>query len=397
MMAQIKVEDIRPAQLDFAGQKILCVYTYNPPDYAVYRTPARVVVQFADDKATAREQRTRLSPLTPLRGQINALIDGWHTSGQPAAAGQSAGDPAPSWRRFVSPSSLPWVKSKHRSNRKRADHYDRRVADAITTALENDVPTALALLADVKNDIISERTSIARTNYMITAFLLSAFILLLMSWLAHGHLERVVQFIPPRGAIWTAISGGTVGAFFSIAIGLKGRQLVIDLQNRDNRADAILRVLIGAMSGGLLLCLLLSRLVQISGIRVTSVPAGGAGSAQSDVLVFVVGFFAGFFERLVPDLLSKTSLGTKEGEGTSAGSGGMTPHSPAVPPLPPHPPGGATAVSDDEHDGCLAGTPDGVIAETPDSELPPATGGVEAPVGGADGAFGAGEAQTAPK
>ncbi|MFL6863130.1 MAG: hypothetical protein ACJ8DZ_09030, partial [Allosphingosinicella sp.] len=123
---------------------------------------------------------------------------------------------------------------------------------------------------------------------------------------------------PPRNPVWVGVGGGTVGAFFSIAIGLRGRTILIDLQNRDNIADAVLRVVIGCMSGGILLCLLLSRLVEISGVQVIS--GNGAPTPGHDpaIVEFVLGFFAGFFERLVPNLLEKTNLGSQSAAGATA-------------------------------------------------------------------------------
>jgi hypothetical protein len=298
----------QPACLDFVGNEIDCVYAYNPPLYAVYRTRARVMVQFADREVEggqkAREQRQALLPLTALRGQVNALIDGWHSAGDLP----DPGDRTLAWRicRFL---SLAWLPCRDRWNaeiRKRAVRYDRRMADAIVTALEEHTATmtAQALLQEIKNDIISERTSIARIKYLLTAFAVAAGSILLILILASDQ----VGLRPPRDPIWIAVGGGTVGAFFSIAIGLRGRTILIDLQNRDNIADAVLRVLIGAMSGGILLCLLLSRLVEISGLKMEN---GAAPAPERDLVVFVLGFFAGFFERLVPNLLERTNLGTQ--------------------------------------------------------------------------------------
>jgi hypothetical protein len=306
-----KVKDIRAGYKDFAGNAVLRCYVYNPPDYAVYRTPERVVVQFADLKSDARDQRTRLAPLTLLRGQINALVDGWHSAGVSQRAKATTDEPAVRSGLVAKLWPMPWTKARQARERTRADHYDRRVGDAIVTALENDVTRAVAMLGDVKNDIISERTSIARVKYLITAFALAASVLAVMMLLIHGRLSWLLPFNPPRVPVWTAIAGGTIGAFFSIAMGLKGRELVIDLQNRDNIVDAVLRITIGSMSGGLLVCLLFSGLVHISGIEVVRGGGGGAAGNDSQNLVFVLGFFAGFFERLVPNLLAKTNLATQ--------------------------------------------------------------------------------------
>lgn len=314
--AAASVKDVHPDVDDFAGNSIICVYAYNPPLFAVYRTRNRVMIHFADNPVLAQDQRGRVACLTPLRGQINSLIDGWHT----------ARDGLFSRRR-----------EEENPLRKRAMRYDRRVADALVVGLENDTATALTLLAEIKNDIISERTSIARTEYLIAALLLSLLFLLLAALLAIPTLSEFARFPKEAGAVWTAVSGGTLGAFFSIAIGLKGRTVLIDLQNRDNLADAALRILIGAIAGGMLLCLLVSGL--ISNVLDTGQLTPGSGKYKH-LLVFVIGFLAGFFERLVPDLLSQTKLATEETSGEVTGtpnSSGPPPPPPLPPPLPPSP------------------------------------------------------------
>ncbi|HYG28939.1 MAG TPA: hypothetical protein VD887_01870 [Allosphingosinicella sp.] len=301
----INVEDIQPGQNDYAGNRILCVFAYNPPDYAVYRTEARVMVHFADRKQQARQQRRDLSKLTSMRGEINGLIDGWHDPGHTARAG----DEGPDSPHFSIGKLFGGGPSRSEELYKRAIRYDRRVADAVVTALEGDCKTALRLLAEVKNDIISERTSMARWSYLkLATFLVLAAIVamtLLARW-ASPPLDFRAEVMP----VWTAVSGGTVGAFFSIAIGLKGRTVLIDLQNRDNTADAILRILIGAVAGGVLMCLLVSGLLANSLINVELLKPDHPD--YSELMIFIIGFLGGFSERLVPDFLAQTTLGTKE-------------------------------------------------------------------------------------
>lgn len=330
-----KVEDIRAGCPDYAGIEVECVYLYNPPDYAVYRTPSRVTVQFADDKGKARVQRQRISCLTPLRGQINGLIDGWRDAGM-----GSARDQLERKRRAAT-----LRKRRMVTLRKRAVGYDRRVADALVTGLQDDVPTARALLAEVKNDIIGERTTMARSFYMWLALALVVAIIGLMGALSSAPAIRYGPFGPEMTAVWTAVSAGTLGAFFSIAIGLKGRTVLIDLRNTDNASDAILRILIGAISGGMMLCVLRSGLVSSLLKAETLNPSDHRH--YSDLLVFSIGFVAGFFERLVPDVLAQTNLGTTEQpvQGTAAGGVSTGPG-----PQQPSPAGPAAAPAPEELD-----------------------------------------------
>lgn len=311
-----QVAEVTPGVLDFAGNQISCLYAYHPPDYAVYRTKARVMIHFADCEAVAKAQRDRIACLTPLRGQISSLIDGWHTA------------------------ENPWWRPRLEENpiRKKANRYDRRTADAIVLGLDNSgnnaAETAQVLLAEIKNDIISERTSMARTDYLRFALFLVG-LLIFLAWVASWpEVQHFFLFPNQMPAVWTSVSGGAVGAFFSIAIGLKNRAVLIDLQNRDNRADALLRMLIGVIAGGMILCLLLSGLIS------KQVGAGQLNPGErgyEPLLVFMIGFLAGFFERLVPDLLSQTNLGTKEKSGTQGGTAAATPPSTPPTPTPPTP------------------------------------------------------------
>lgn len=300
----VEVADVAVGVTDFAGDIIRCVYSYNPPRYAIYRTATRVMVHYSDQEREALEQRRRLACLTPLRGQISGLIDGWHSAKAwfrkrlgARSGGDGEADPQPAMHRL----------------RKRANRYDRRTADALALAIEGDVQTAMSLLAEVKNDIIGERTSIARIWYFLTALMIGTVIAIVA--LAFTGFSVTAAHAP---AIATAVAGGTVGAMFSIAVGLRGRTVLIDLQNRMNIFDAILRMLIGAIAGGLFLCLLLSRVLE-NVIQVEQLHAVD-NEKYNPLLVFIIGFLGGFFERLVPDLLNQTNLGTEEGRGTVAGT-----------------------------------------------------------------------------
>jgi hypothetical protein len=347
----LMVKDIVAGSLDYCGQKIVCVYSYSPPDYAVYRTDARVMVQFADNKEMARQQRLGLRSIAELRGEVTGLVDGWHV---PATQ--------PWWHTLLNgpPPPPPTQQIK-----RRADSYERRVADAIVNALEGDGDNAVRLLSAVKNDIISERSSLGRRSYLMAAALCALFILILTTILAHGF-DWV--FPAQTDAVWTAVSGGTFGAFFSIAIGIQSRTVLIDLQNRDNRADAAVRMLIGAIAGGVLLILLVTNL--IAGTVVNTKELLSA-ETTFQLTAFAIGFLGGFSERLVPDALTKTKLGTKEPSQDASSTPGRpkAPHGPG--------PGGA---------GSGGQTPGGGV--TPTTAAAAGAAGDAAP---ADGAAGEGE------
>ncbi|MBV9931077.1 MAG: hypothetical protein JO013_09040 [Alphaproteobacteria bacterium] len=459
---KMKVSDIQPGAKDPAGDIVISIFSFSPPHYAIYRTCTRLKVQFADDADEAARQGKILSSLAPIRGQINGLIDGWHSEGlqdlaamlqsarPQARAGQGvvggggadaggagggaagaggvgaggagaggAGAAGTATAKRFRDRFLHWVADRA-GNLKRACRYDRRVADALVTVLEDatSIEIAQTLLNQVKNDIIAERTSIARAQYVRWAILLLLGEILVAWALASGWVARFHAFQAPVLPAWTALSGGAFGALFSIAVGIKSRDISIDLQKIENRVDVVLRMLIGGIAGGVLFALLASELVQVKLVPLSRLRFGDPD--YSDITVFLVGFVAGFFERLVPQLLDKTNFGTAEpagqdtpvkqvvntggngngddngnGNGNGKGNGGAGDQGGGG--------GGGgdngTIAGDEEGDLCaLAGKVTDAEA-TADAALPPARGGVEAPptkdAGADDGPERAGESAPA--
>lgn len=265
------VADIVVGKLDAAGSEIETVYSKVVPTYAVYRTAERIVIQYADDDKLGADQRLALAPLNVLKGEINGLIDGWRSSVVPAD------------------NSL-------------ARLFDRRVADAVTIALQGDQANPLTLLQTIKADVLAERTSRARSQYLGVAAVVSVGTFLVASILCSGFVPIYANY----HALWQAAGFGALGALFSIAISIRDRSILTDLQNRDNTVDAVLRIFIGATAAAILVCLIDIKLVTVS--------LGGGSSAlpPSDPSVLwafeiVIAFIAGFSERWVSDLLQRTA------------------------------------------------------------------------------------------
>jgi hypothetical protein len=337
----MQVKDIECGRKDAAGASITDVYYRQPPQYAIYRTTERVMVHFADADDEARQQDAALAPLNPLRGQINGLIDGWRVSKR-------------DWRKA------------------RARRYDRRVADALQVALAQDTRGALDVLAGIKTDIIDERTSWARFAYLIVAVVLSTLLILLVWWV-------MVHFAPasPAASLWIGLAGGAIGAFFSIAIAIRSRTVLTDLHLLDNSADAVLRIVIGAIAAGVLVAF-----VSLKAVTVTLGDGKFDDASSGWLFAIALGFLAGFSERLIPDLLEKTAIRAAP--------------APTPPPSPPPalPPvgNGATRVATDNAvqtsaangdthrlDDCLCDHAVGPHEATLDADLPPASGGIAAP------------------
>jgi hypothetical protein len=161
-----------------------------PPLYAVYRTSVRLVVQYADDEGIATSQRMSMSTLNLVSG---AQIDGLTSD---------------------------WKKSKYETFSSKSAKYERRVVSALILCLEGDPVAALASLNDIKADIIAERTSWARFEYLIAASIVSLILVIVFTILQ----KFVYQFT--TGNIWLSARAGTIGAFFSIALAIQNRTIL---------------------------------------------------------------------------------------------------------------------------------------------------------------------------
>lgn len=342
-MTNPTVADLAVGKSDSMASKVLVIYARKPPEYAVYGTDQRVLIQFADRAELASDQRKVMSRLNPLRGEINGLIDGWRCRPEGTVL------------------------------RRKAQRYDRRVGDALLVAFESDLAGAELLLAQIKQDILDERIAWARFEYLIAAFWTG---LGLMVFMAVTTSFR--RYEDPALDLWRSAAAGSVGAFFSIALAIRGRTVLPDLQRMGNIMDAILRMVIGVIAAAVLMAFIRSGAVTIA-----IGPASPASSpAEAWLYVLIVGFLAGFSERMVPDLLAKASATTQARQApmrsTQATSDPDAAHHkqearttplPDVPEEDPLPEEAGT-------DACVSEVDLGEGEATPDEALPPATGGV---------------------
>lgn len=276
------IADLRLHGRDCADVEVLEVYAKKPPEYAVYRTEKRVLIQFADDISSRDKQRQALAQLFPLEGRINGLIDRWRSSRED--------------KRMLGALGGPKMKAK-------AEGYDRRVADALIVGLEGDLTGAGELLAEIKEDIFDERVGWARFEYLLAAYA-TAFVLTMIT-VAVGMLDAPgrcglgpMLCFDHAWDLWLGSAAGAFGAFFSIALAIRGRTVLPDMFRTTNLMDAALRVVIGTMAGAVLVALIDARFIRFS--------LGDSGpEGYEPIHILVVGFLAGFAERLVPDLLAK--------------------------------------------------------------------------------------------
>ena len=357
-----KVSDIVSGQKDFAGANIETVYSKVSGIYAVYRTAERVMLQFADSEELGKEQRLALSPLNPIRGEINGLLDGWRGSSQFNAAEKVS----------------------------RAKRFDRRTADAFTIAFQGDQAHALELLQGVKADILEERTSTGRAEYLSIATLTALAVFFLFWWLSSppttpNQATRLATFISGNN-IWLATGMGCLGALFSIAMGIRDRDIKPDLQRRDNIVDAILRVLIGASSAVILFSLIKSGLVTLM-LGTTKIDVVDSQNSANH-LAIIVAFLAGFSERLVGGFLGTTVLSAIGAPSSQKDSSAVTDARSPQPAADEQNPRGnqSSMQSEADHvghvhddagaDGCICDVQIAANETTDDVELPEATGGI---------------------
>ena len=221
--------------------------------------------------------------------------------------------------------------------------------------------------------------------------------MLFVSWLLLLPPVSRVLFpsLPSWDIAWAAIGGGTLGALFSVAIGISSRTLLLELRYRDNATDAGLRILIGAIGAAVLVSL------QRAGVITGSLFGARPGQAVADdTIFFILGFIAGFSERLVPDMLAKINVGAAPSPVSTGAAAPRTaadaavalggPGSDARTDAPGKDPalvvpadkatsdsGGPVSNDSADDEDCLCdGLPADTVAQTGDVELPQAAGGV---------------------
>jgi len=283
-MARLTVADIKPGELDETQAAIVCIYSMNEPLYAIYGTDTRVSVQFADDPATEQRQRWDFAALAPLQGEINGMIDGWHAS-------------------------------EDARLKEKARIYDRRVADALVVALTRDVASAQAILQKIRDELLADRTSLQRLIYLVWALVSSLLVIGGASLGAYLSAPERSGFWGNTDLLWMGAGGGSVGAFFSITLAVHTRAFQPQPKYTDNAIAAVVRVIISAIAGAMLIAFLCTNMfsLTIGGLHLGGAPIGENSACAPAVLpLLILAFVAGFAERLVPDLLNSSSAAAEK-------------------------------------------------------------------------------------
>ena len=277
-----------PGAADLANREITQVYAVLPEKYAIYKAGAvkvhdvdahaakaltvkaravnagDVMVQFADDIATAQEQRNKLVQIGAARAEINVLLEGLEGLGC-------------------------------------RDIGDRQLVSALQFALEGRPDDAKATLADEKARILAKLAARGRFHYLKWSYGAAALLmglLFILSWLFPFPIDHPSS---SSSDVWLAAKAGLVGAAFSISQAIHGRNVAFGTDKLDNITDGVLRLVIGIISAGVLLLLFASQIIP-------SMKLGNAdltGGALDWQKVLIIGFVGGFLERVIPDLLKK--------------------------------------------------------------------------------------------
>lgn len=252
------VSQIKRGAPDSRGVLVEHIYALRSEEYAIYGADG-IWVEFADAPDKEKEQRKAVLSIGEARADLASLLLGW------------------------------------KPRRRRV--YDCKIAMALQLALDDQVTAAQKVIDSARADVLNERAAAGRLQYLASA--VASCIVLGLLLVALGLKFPLVS--TPIGNILLAGQAGLAGAAFSIVLAIKSRTVALDTDLVGNASDGLLRLAIGMISGGLLLLLLTSKVLPPFGF--------GGATFGSEAMVWqsivVLGFIAGFMERMVPDLLDK--------------------------------------------------------------------------------------------
>ncbi|MEX6506530.1 hypothetical protein [Jiella sp. M17.18] len=168
---------------------------------------------------------------------------------------------------------------------------------------------------DAITSVIQERLLLGRMSYTGCAVTVAGVLVLLSVFWA--SLDKSF------GILGVASIFGTLGAFMSMAVALRRRAVSPDHRWRPNFFDAGLRTLVGLLSAVVILVLMRSALNP--GIKIGSFDPG-ALKEPSIYTIAIIGFLAGFFERLLPDFLKPFDPDNTGQSGSSSRPATAEPH-----------------------------------------------------------------------
>jgi hypothetical protein len=256
--ADVSVRDIRKNQADCRGEKIDFVF-FRRPDYAVYRSGGKILVQYSDNEGTARSQIANTADLLPLRSRLQYLM-----------------------KDMEAPSACHW-----------------QIAEALRLGLDGQREAAKSMMQAAIDDILARRMSKGRTLYLAWAGTVAASVSCAAGAAAVWFLLHRDEFALGLGYLMMATGAGAMGSLLSAAQALRSRAIATDGDRISNAVDSTIRILIGVISAAVLYLILDSNLLAKFSLGTQALP-------DRDMVwkvALLIGFVAGFLERLVPDLL----------------------------------------------------------------------------------------------
>ncbi len=266
--------ELAPGRSDKLGNRVAEMYCRGE-DFSVYRSTLGVYVHFADCRAREREQRRALLGVAPRLCRLRYLSN------------QMARDRL--WRR------------------RSGGFYDHEIAEALALALQGTAEEADRLLANGEALAAERLRNESRTAYFLSC--LAAALLVVGALFATGLGTATGD--PQFQAYAAAAAFGAVGAAFSIATGVADLSLAPAQRSAMNSAMGALRVLIGALSGAMILLICNATIIGEPVVKVlekfTDADALSTLGARSWVWIGMLGLLGGFAERLVPNLLGSAA------------------------------------------------------------------------------------------
>jgi hypothetical protein len=249
-------------------------------DYKIYRTRQGVNVNFADYRWREREQRAFYAEISSDLCQLRFLTN------------QMARSVFALWD-FT----------------KDGGFYDHQIAGAIYLALQGDVEGANNIL---KTGLILAEHRITNENRV--RYLLACLVIGLIPGSVVWALCR--NGLIASGQIWVpylmAAAAGAAGAVFSIASRIQHLDLKPYIQSVMNYVLGALRVLTGFVAGAIILFIINGTVFGEGVIKIfEGVTEMTALTAANWKCIVLVGFLAGFAERLVPSLLKNLQSGVE--------------------------------------------------------------------------------------
>jgi hypothetical protein len=258
---EVHVADIRKNQQDSRGEKIEFVFCRRRDCFAIYRSSGRIMVQYADKETEAKQQVVNIAELLPLRDRLQYLVSD-----------------------LDSPHAYQW-----------------QIAESLRLGLDGQTDAAKSTMQAAIDNIIAKRVSDGRTAYLLYAGLLVIVAIVLLGAVAAAMWfveQSTPEFRASLGYLILATASGAMGAMLSTAIALRARTVATDGSRKSNIVDSAIRIMIGVISAAVLYLLLDSELLAKFSLSTKSMAPEVLWKAA-----LLIGFLAGFLERLVPDLL----------------------------------------------------------------------------------------------